>query len=655
MRKTVLLLALFGIMLAAASQTSSRNDELKLDADYYLILKEYDKALDLYLKINKTESENADVKHRIGICYLNSEDQKAKAIPYLEEAVKKVSAKYNANSLKEDNTSFEAYFTLGSAYRVNNDLDKAIEAYTRFKEYLDPDDKYNIDVADQYIRSCNLARDMIQHPVEMTVVNVGKAINNDKPNFNAVVSGDGKTMAYTTPGRQGYDIFTTTLSDTGWTTPKNITSVLATGKYMKTCDISYDGLSMLLSLDDPENADIFISHFAKGRWSKVEPLGKNINSKSNETHASISADNKKLYFTSDRKGGLGDLDIYSSELNSKGDWEKPVNLGSAVNTKFNEETPFVTEDGTELFFSSEGHDGIGGYDIYRFNLEKPGATAVNLGYPLNTTDNNLFYYPATAGTTAYYAMTGQDSYGARDIYLVSVPEPVPEALPAMAEIQPVIIPEEVLPALPEIAPETVAVIEPEPMVEPAPIVEPEPEPSVEPEVIPEVEKEVFATESAAINEQLDVVSVTEPGIVKSYTVQFMALRKPVDIQYFSSLKEIVLTYANDKWYRYTYGITEVEADAEKIRNSLVEKGFQDAFVLKKTVIPAYTIQLMAVPGPVVDLTGFKGIACISVYRGADNFCRYTTGEFESKQEALAALEKIRQSGYNTAFVRKLGN
>lgn len=149
MKTAVLLLMIFMTGMSMVAQTSSRNDEMKLDADYYLMLKDYGKALDMYLKIIRTEPDNADIKHRIGICYLNSENDKEKAIPYLEEAVTKVSAKYNPNSLKEDNASFEAFFALGSAYRVNNELDKAIEAYTRFKEYLDKDDKYNIQVADR--------------------------------------------------------------------------------------------------------------------------------------------------------------------------------------------------------------------------------------------------------------------------------------------------------------------------------------------------------------------------------------------------------------------------------------------------------------------------------------------------------------------------
>jgi tetratricopeptide (TPR) repeat protein len=632
--KTVLFLVLWLAGMSLAAQTSSKNDEMKLEADYLLMLKDYGKALDMYLKILRTEPENADIKHRIGICYLNSENNKEKAIPYLEEAVQKVSVKYNPNSLKEENTSFEAYFTLGSAYRVNNELDKAIEAYTKFKEYVDPKDEYNIRVADQYIRSCNLARHMLQHPVLMETNNLGGVINNERPNFNAVVSGDGRTLLYTSPGKQGYEIFQSVRADTGWTVPKNITSVLGTGKFMKTCDLSYDGLTLLLALEDPENSDIFISHFNKNRWSKVSPLGKNINSKSQETHASLSFDNSVLYFTSNRKGGEGDLDIYKSVLDSKGEWGKAVNLGPEVNTPFNEETPFVTEDDRVLYFSSEGHDGIGGYDVFRYDLKSFGTIAENLGYPVNTTDNNLFYYPTDNGKSAYYALTGQNTFGARDIFQVTVKETPPEPeLLAAAE-----------PAAPEIiAMDSTSLVDSTALMA---LAQPQEEiPAVEPiQVIEEATAEVPVIPA--------VYSAPDTG-TRSYTVQIMALRKPVDLNRFGELPGLAVAYNGDQWYRYTLGNTTEEQMASRILSDLIAKGYRDAFIRRKNIIPVFTIQVMAVPGPVVDLSAFRSLPEISARKGEDNFCRYTTGEFESREDALASLKKVQEAGYPKAFVTRI--
>jgi tetratricopeptide (TPR) repeat protein len=637
MNKAFLLLILLLPVGPIQAQTLARNDELKFDADYYLIEKDFGKAMNSYLNILKSEPDNADIKYRLGICYLYSEDEKDKAIPYLEEAVKKVSVNYNARSFKETNAPIEALFLLGSAYRVNNELDKALEAYTRYKTYLNPKDDYTLDVTNQYIRNCNLARDMQQNPVSIVMTNLGKPVNNEMPNFNAVISGDRKTLIYTQQGKQGYEIYSATFTDTAWTAPRNITGVLGTGKYMKTSDLSYDGLTLLLVLDDRVNEDIYVSHFSKGRWSKVEALGKEINSKSNETHASLSSDGKTLYFTSDRKGGEGDMDIYKSELDQKGAWGKPVNLGAVINTPFNEETPFITDDGQTLYFSSEGHDGIGGFDIFRYDFSNPRAGVVNIGYPINTTDNDLFFVPWGDGTTAYYSFRGIDSYGGRDIYVVTVPEePVEEETVAVEEESGAV-------AVAAVVEDTVAV---------AAAVEEDPV-AVAAAVAAAVEEPVVA---AAVEEPVVAAAVEEEIVseARSYSVQIMALRKPVDLTYFSGLPGLTVAYESDQWYRYKLGIFTDKGRAEKLMADMIEKGYNDAFIHWKNILPRFTIQVMAVAGPVVDLTRFGNLPEISVTKRKDNFCRYTTGEFETRDEAQANLKLIRELGYKRAFITKTG-
>ncbi len=692
MNRVFIFLLLAMPLVHLRAQTLARNDQLKFDADYYLMEKDFDKAGKNYLTVLKSEPENADMKYKLGICYLNSENEKAKAIPYLEEAVQKVSEKYNPNSFKETNAPVDAWFLLGSAYRVNNELDKAIDAYGRYQEYLDPKDDYNQQVISQYISSCHTAREMQNKPIGLIAINIGGRINTSAPNYNAVVSGDGKTLFYTSPGRQGYDIYTSTFADTAWTTPKIMTSVLGTGKYMKTSDLSADGQTLLLVLDDPMNADIFVCRFAKGRWSKAEPLGKEINSKSNETHASLSADGKTLYFTSDRKGGAGDLDIYKSELDAKGAWAKAVNLGPVVNTRFNEETPFVTDDGGQLFFSSEGHPGLGGYDIFRFDFNDPGAGLVNLGYPLNTTDNDLFYVPVGDGSSGYLAFNGADSYGGRDIYNVTILPPAAEEVAVAGAVaggetgvesgeeaveeeavagavaggetgvgtgeeaaEEVAVAgaaaaEEVAVAVAgAVAEEEVAVAAEEVAVaveEPAPVEEKTEE--------TRIETPVTATVTATGFTATDFTAAADLTSARSYTVQFMALRKASDPAVFDGLTGVTLTLGADKWYRYTTGASTRLANAQKEQEKLAGSGYRDAFIRGKPVIPNYTIQVMAVPGPVIDLTRFSNLPEISVTRGADGFCRYTTGEFEYLDDARVYLEQVKALGYPKAFVARTG-
>lgn len=661
MNRALILAILFCCGLPVNGQTLSRNDALKFDADYYMMEKDFEKAKGLYLTILKTEPDNADVKYRLGICYLNSDGEKDKALTYLEEAAQKVSEKYNPSSLKEENAPPDAYFLLGSAYRISNEPDKAIAAYTRYRETLDPKDEYNLAVTDQYIRSCNLAKEMQANPRNFTLLNLGAPVNTDQPNFNAVVSGDGKTLFYTSPGRQGYEIFTSEQTNDTWSAPRNVTQALGTGRYMKTCDLSFDGQTLLLVLDDPMNADIFVSRFSKGRWSKAESVGKEINTKMNETHASLSADGKVLYFTSNRKGGVGDLDIYKAEPGEKGGWGKAVNLGPEINTPFNEETPFVSDDGTVLYFSSEGHTSMGGYDIFRYHLEDPGRGVINMGYPLNTTDNDLFYVPFGDGSLGYYAYNGDDSYGGRDIYQVMVPPEVEEPVElAVAEPAPVEVVSETVPAEP--------VMTEEPATE-APVAEIAPdEPLVEEPLPEEVTRvaEVIAEPIVAEEAPVESIPVEEVPAISNdygaetfaaafYRVQIMALRKPVDMAQFKGVSGVTLMQGADNWYRYLVGATTDLAEAGQLLQQIIAQGYTDAFIRRYPFVPRFTIQVMAVPGPVADLLPFASLKELSVVRGADGFCRYTTGEFTTREAALAELERVKAMGYKQAFTTVIRN
>jgi hypothetical protein len=140
---------------------------------------------------------------------------------------------------------------------------------------------------------------------------------------------------------------------------------------------------------------------------------------------------------------------------------------------------------------------------------------------------------------------------------------------------------------------------------------------------------------------------------RSYVIQIMALRKPADLNRFSGLPGLAVAYNGDHWYRYTLGNTTEEQEASRILSDLIAKGYRDAFIRRKSIIPLFTIQVMAVPGPVVDLSGFSNLTEISARKGEDSFCRYTTGEFETREDALTGLQKVRESGYPKAFVTRI--
>ncbi|MCK7535857.1 MAG: hypothetical protein MZV63_35170 [Marinilabiliales bacterium] len=135
-----------------------------------------------------------------------------------------------------------------------------------------------------------------------------------------------------------------------------------------TTSLNSDGTELYLFKNDNYDGNLYVTRFINGKWSAIEKLNKNINTRFYESHAAISSDGKKLYFTSNREGGLGELDLWVSEKDNTGDWGIPVNLGNLVNTPYNEETPFISGDGNTLTFSSEGHGSMGGYDIFLSRL-----------------------------------------------------------------------------------------------------------------------------------------------------------------------------------------------------------------------------------------------------------------------------------------------
>jgi outer membrane protein OmpA-like peptidoglycan-associated protein len=182
--------------------------------------------------------------------------------------------------------------------------------------------------------------------------------------------------------------------------------------------ISFDGNTLYLTREDAFNSDIYKSVFQNGKWSKSEPLaGQDINTKYWESHASVSRDGKTLYFTSNRKGGFGEMDIYKSTLQDNNQWGTPVNLGNVINSELNEDTPFITENDSVLYFSSQGHENMGGYDIFRSKLGQGNqwSDPENLKYPINTTDDNLFYYPWHNARVIYASLIRPGGLGKEDI------------------------------------------------------------------------------------------------------------------------------------------------------------------------------------------------------------------------------------------------
>jgi hypothetical protein len=421
MRKTAFsLIIFFGTIIGSHAQSTDLR-EVFLAAESYYLFEEFDEALPLYLRIHRQSPDNDNVNFKIGVCYLNNPYEKSKSVFYLEKSVQNINLKYKDNNYKETAAPLEALFFLGNAYRINLQFDKARDTYNKFLEQLDPD-LFDEELVREQIKAVDAAESLMKRPVDLDYQIFSDNINTRFADINAVISGDERHMVYVSR-LQFYDaLFYIEKVNGEWSYPRNIIPELGVdGDVYPTC-ISWDGSELYLYRNDDFIGNIYVSKMVQGKWTPIVKLNENINTKYWESHASINKDGNKLYFTSNRKGGFGGLDIYVSERRAKGDWEPPLNLGPVINTKYNEETPFITGDGKILYFSSYGHYNMGGYDVFVSILKDDGLWAEprNLGYPVNTADDDFFYHPYRNGQYALYSRYKEEGFGRHDIYAYQV-------------------------------------------------------------------------------------------------------------------------------------------------------------------------------------------------------------------------------------------
>jgi outer membrane protein OmpA-like peptidoglycan-associated protein len=408
-----------------------------LDAEFFLMDESYADALVEYQKLlTRGYENNANINYRIGVCYLNMPGEKAKGVPYLEKAVTNVTSKYQEGIFKETRAPYDAWLYLGNGYRIINQLDKAVQAYQKYKELIKDEKSEMSKYADQQIVSCNNAKKAQENPVYVIQDNLGDIINTEFSDFNPVVSADENTLVYMTTLKFYNALKYSKKVDGKWTEPINITPEIQSDGNQYANSLSKDGTQLYLNMEDNFNSDIMFSNYQNGRWDKSELLNKNINTKFWESHASISPDGQSLFFTSNKKGGYGEMDIYVSRKDENGEWGVAMNLGPAINTELNEDHPFLSEDGKVLYFASQGHFNIGGYDIFKSEQMADGTWSkpVNLGYPLNTTDDDLFFYPSGNGKYGYQARFADDNFGLRDIYRFEIFESEGEYLAALKKV-----------------------------------------------------------------------------------------------------------------------------------------------------------------------------------------------------------------------------
>jgi len=384
---------------------------------------DYRNAQIAYTKLLADKPEDEFLNFRVGLCHLRQNINKSWSIPYLRKVV---------NMPKFDN---EALYEMGLAYMYNDQIDSALLFFNKYVlVVVDPVKK--VDVTRQ-IEFCGNAKKYMKEAVNVTFENLGKDINSNGPDLNPMVPLDQSFMLYTTKRDKGVmgnnldfdgykppDIFMVTSKNGQWGKAKSVSPVINTEWVEELAGISAFGEHMFIMVDNLEaSEDVWLSTYSGRSFSKPVSLGGIMVTDDLVQAASCTPDGQTLFFSrqSLNTSDFGELDIYVSRKLPDGLWGIPENLGPTINTQYNESYPLISHDGRTLYFCSQGHRSMGGFDIYKSEWDEQTqrwARPVNLGYPINNTMDNLVYCPTEDPKVGYTSQLRSGGFGDLDIYKV---------------------------------------------------------------------------------------------------------------------------------------------------------------------------------------------------------------------------------------------
>lgn len=404
-----------------AAQKINRNDFF--EADMALVSNDYERAQKYYEKLVKAAPDNASLNFLNGMCLLNLPGRKKESLKFLEIAAPKASADYVYGDPEEVNAPIEAIKYYAIACKLNDDIPKAIDLLNQYKGLLKSKEKSEIALTTELIESCNKALILKGNPIYYSKNPLGENLVSQELRSYPVVNKDETMLFYSVKGQYGKDdIYYSKKTGDVWDKPVKITMLLGAKDECYPSSVSSDNERLYLTVKTMEGTDIYCSFYKKDKWQRMTLLEKPINASGWDSQASESFDGKYLYFASDRKGGLGNMDLYLSEKDEKGGWKKPVNLGANINTPQNELMPVISADNTKLFFKSEAHENVGGYDIFVSDRASDNVWGQprNIGYPLNTTDDDIHFIPVRDGNYAYITQSDVTDKNKSEIYLVEI-------------------------------------------------------------------------------------------------------------------------------------------------------------------------------------------------------------------------------------------
>jgi len=372
--------------------------------------KNYFYALLLFKNIIKDQPDNAHINYKLGVCYLKSNTERTKALSYLKKAEKAISRNFDTYS-STDNTA-------------PNEFDKSIEYFNKFKSKVSKKHQLVSD-AELQMEQCIVAKSMLQNSrTDVVISNLGSNINSAYSDFSPVVSLDDRVLYFTSrrvrkdssnidefvpdDGKHFEDIYVSYKDKNDvWGEPE-ILSFSQVDRNEATIGVSADGVEIFAYIDDEGDGNIYSSVFLDTNFSELKKIGEDvsdINTDYWETHASVTPDGNTLYFVSDRKKGEGKRDIYFSKKLPNGEWGLAQNIGATINTPYDEDSPYIAADGKTLYFSTNGTKSMGGFDVFvtRKDENNVWSEPVNMGYPINTVDDDVFFIVNAEGNKGYYS------------------------------------------------------------------------------------------------------------------------------------------------------------------------------------------------------------------------------------------------------------
>ncbi len=382
----------------------------------------YHKALEHFLKAYKYNNECAKLNYKIGVCYLGT-DKFYKATDFLEKAY-----------LADENVADDISFMLGRAYHMNLAFDKAIDFYKDYYNKYSSNEQKDFEVGvDNYIKQCKNAKKLVEQPVRVIINNLGSRVNSEFDDYNPVLhpnnnllyftsrrETDSKNQIYENDNKFYENVFVSEQAGELWKIAKPLNNRLKSKNNVSILSISNDGNRIYLYNGKKNGGDILVSELKKGGWKSPKKISKKLLSKSKETTITFSPDGNELFLVSDREGTIGGLDIFYSRYNEKDKWTEPKNMGPVFNTIYDEEGVFWHPKEDKLYFSSQGLTSMGGFDIFVSERDENGmwSDPVNLGYPINTPGNDLFFKMDENNKQAYYSSVRENGNGGLDLYKI---------------------------------------------------------------------------------------------------------------------------------------------------------------------------------------------------------------------------------------------